>query len=340
MAYLTITFPKYLLTFPWRNSLSCYLERGENTMIRIGEAAKRFGISNRTLRHWEDMGILQSTRTENDYRCYDNHNMARINQIVLLRNLKMPIADIEKIFIATDFNVTVKALNNHLENLKQDTIIYQTLIDHMESLIRQIEKNRSLSDVFSYLEMQNAPADSKNGIVSQITTSKKEMSMLNEHLDNVRIVRLPAMTVAAYCAVSATPEIDGAKIFDPFVLGNALHKKSGFRSFGFNNPEPTEDSPEYGYETWVTIPEDFNVLTPFTKKQFDGGLYASISATLNEIGERWSGLYYWCENSTKYDFDSSAQWLEELSMDYEEFISEQTSDGEKQLDLLMPIKLK
>ena len=309
-------------------------------MTRIGEAAKQFGISNRSLRHWEDVGILKSIRTENDYRYYDDENMARINQIVLLRKLKMPIADIERIFIAGDFSVAMKALNKHLENLKQDTAIYQTLIAYTERLIEHIKKTHSLDEVFSYLEVQNAPTHSQHGIVSQITLSKKEISMLNERLDKVRIVRLPPMTVAAYCAVSATPEIDCAKVFDPFVLGNDLHKKSGFRSFGFNNPDPSEDCPEYGYETWVTIPEDFHVPTPFTKKQFDGGLFASISATLNEIGERWAQLYKWCESNDRYKFDSSIQWLEELSMDYEEFISEQTSEGEKQLDLLMPIKLR
>jgi hypothetical protein len=266
--------------------------------------------------------------------------MARINQIVLLRKLKIPIADIERIFIADDFTVATRALNSHLENLKQDTAIYHALIGYMEKLIRHIKETHSLDEVFSYLEMQNAPIDSKHGNVTQITLSKKEISMLNERLNNVRIVRLPAMKVAAYCAVSATPEIDCAKVFDPLVLGNALHKKSGFRSFGFNNPDPSEDSPTYGYETWVTIPEDFNVPAPFIKKHFDGGLYASISATLNEIAERWTQLYEWCENNDKYDVDSSIQWLEELSMDYEEFISEQTSDGEKQLDLLMPIKQK
>jgi len=309
-------------------------------MIRIGEAAKQFGISNRTLRHWEDMGILKSIRTENDYRYYDNDNMARINQIVLLRKLKMPIADIEQIFIANDFSAAVNALNSHLENLKQDTAIYHTLITYMERLIRHIKNTNNLDEVFSYLEVQSAPADSKHEIVSQTTPSKKENSMLNERLDNVRIVRLPLMTVAAYCAVSATPEIDCAKVFDPLVLGNDLHKKSGFRSFGFNNPEPSEDSPEYGYETWVTIPENFNAPAPLIKKHFDGGLFASISAALNEIGERWTQLYKWCESSEKYDVDLSNQWLEELSMDYEEFISEKHPAGEKQLDLLMPIKHK
>ena len=309
-------------------------------MIRIGQAAKQYGISNRTLRHWEDMGILKSIRTENDYRYYDNNNMARINEIVLLRKLKMPIADIERIFIEGDFGIIIKALNNHLENLKQDTALYQALIAYMERLISHIEKTHNWDEVFSCLEKQDALADSTHKNVPKITPSKKEIPMLNERLNNVRIVRLPAMTVAAHCAVSDTPEMDCAKIFDPFVLSNELHKKSGFRSFGFNNPDPSEDNPTYGYETWVIIPEDFTVPMPFVKKHFNGGLYASISATLNEIGERWTQLYNWCENNDKYEFDASNQWLEELSMDYEEFISEQTSDREKQLDLLMPIKHK
>jgi len=308
-------------------------------MLRIGEAAKQFDISNRTLRHWEDMGILKSTRTENGYRYYDNDNIVRINQIVLLRKLKMPIADIEQIFIADDFHVAIDTLSSHLENLKRDSAIFHALIGYIERLISHVKEARNLEQLFSYTEVPNAFIDSKPSI-PQIKLSEREIFIMSERLNNVRIVRLPAMAVASHCAVSATPEADCAKTFDPFVLGNNLRERSGFRSFGFNNPDPSEDSPEYGYETWVTIPEDFNVPAPFVKKQFDGGLFASISANLNEIGERWAALYEWCASSDKYDFDPAAQWLEELSMDYEDFISDDTPTGDKQLDLLMPIKQK
>ena len=41
--------------------------------------------------------------------------------------------------------------------------------------------------------------------------------------------------------------------------------------FGFNNPSPNEDQEYYGYEFWVTIPENMNVPEPLTKKNFDGG---------------------------------------------------------------------
>ncbi|MCL2478449.1 MAG: MerR family transcriptional regulator, partial [Treponema sp.] len=66
-------------------------------MLKIGEVAKQFNISNRTLRYWEEAGILESSRLENGYRFYDNENANRIRQIVMLRRLRMPIADIERI---------------------------------------------------------------------------------------------------------------------------------------------------------------------------------------------------------------------------------------------------
>jgi len=69
-------------------------------------------------------------------------------------------------------------------------------------------------------------------------------------------------------------------------------------------------------------------------------LYASVSTQMNEIGERWKALHNWSTQNEKYEGDSSVQWLEETVMSYALFISEQTPDSEKQLDLLLPIKLK
>ena len=307
-------------------------------MLRIGEVGKQFNISNRTLRYWEDAGILKSTRTENGYRYYDNDNMARINQIVMLRNLKMPIADIERIFTASDLGTVFNTLNGHLENLRQDAAVYHALITFVEIFVMHIKETCNLEQIFSCLEAQNAAFDSRHDNVPQLQLSERIISM--EQLNNVRIVKLPAMTVAAYRAESATPESDCSKVFNPFVLENNLHKRNGYRNFGFNNPSPSEGNPVYGYEMWVTIPEDFDVPTPLAKKQFGGGLYASISTTMNEIGERWKLLHEWCKNSDKYDVDFSFQWLEECSMDFETFISEHVPDGEKQLDLLQPIRIK
>ena len=322
-------------------------------MLRIGEAAKTYGISNRTLRHWEDVGVLKSTRAENGYRYYDNENVARINQIVLLRKLKMPIADIERIFVADSYDVAIDTLTSYLANLKHHTVVYHSLATIVENLLGQIKESRNIEEMFLYLETQSEAYDQPrlhgravSEAYDQPQTKLSERTVVVKHpksteqLKNVRIMELPPMTVATYCALSETPEVDCAEVFDKFVLDNNLHKRSGYRYFGFNNPDPFEDSPIYGYELWVTIPEDFELPAPFVKKQFDGGMYASISAQMNEIGERWKSLYEWSTQSERYEGDFSMQWLEEQVMDFETFMSKQVPDSEKQLDLLLPIKIK
>ena len=310
-------------------------------MLRIGEVAKTYGISNRTLRHWEDAGVLTSERAENGYRYYNEENVARINQIVLLRRLKMPIADIERIFIADSHSVAIEVLAEYLTSLKRNAALYNSLAVIVENLLGNIAQSRCIEEVFLQLV--------QNEVVPKINPSystTEGMIVVNEHqnggqqLKNVRIMELPPMTVASYCAVSETPEVDSASVFDKFVLDNNLHKRGGYRAFGFNNPEPTEDSPIYGYELWVTIPEDFEPPAPFVKKQFGGGLYASISAQLNEIGERWGMLYEWSTQNEKYEGDFSLQWFEEQVMDYATFSSDDVPDSDKQLDLLLPIRVR
>jgi len=364
-------------------------------MLRIGEVAKQYDVSNRTLRYWEEMGILASIRAENGYRYYDSENVARVNRIALLRKVRMPIAEIEGVFIADDFGEAIDALERHLIRLKQGAAMYGSLIAVVEALIGRIAEARNLEQVFAMLETQcalpdsgrdtygampdsgcdtqcatpgsgrdthgvipdsgcdtqcatpdsgrdtyGAMLDSKHETVPQIRLSERVMSMSTEQLGNVRIVSLPAMTVAAYRAESATPEDDCIRVFSKFVLENNLHKRSGYRNFGFNNPSPSEGNPVYGYEMWVTVPEDFDVPEPLVKKQFGGGLYASISTHMNEIGERWKMLYDWCVSSDEYEADFSFQWFEECVMDYEEFISQQVPGSAKQLDLLSSVKRK
>jgi DNA-binding transcriptional MerR regulator/predicted transcriptional regulator YdeE len=305
-------------------------------MLRIGEAAKKFDISNRTLRYWEEEGILNSTRTEKGYRFYDDENTTRIKQIVMLRKLRMPIADIERIFISDDFDAAIDALTSHLENLRQEAAVVNSLSTLIEKLIRHIKAEKNLAQVFSYLEKQSRTTDSELEKALQTILSERKNNMSTNLLSDVRIVRLPAMTVASYQAQSETPEKDCSEVMNKFVLENSLHRKSGFRHFGFNNPSPSENNPVYGYEMWVAIPENFEVHEPLVKKQFGGGLYASISTKMGEIGDRWQQLYNWAKNNDKYDVDFSFQWLEECT-DFETFIS--GDESAQQLDLLEPISL-
>lgn len=306
-------------------------------MLRIGEAAKMFEISNRTLRYWEEEGILNSTRTENGYRFYDDENIARIKQIVLLKKLRMPITEIERVLISGDSNVAIDTLMYHLKTLKQEVVSLNSLTILIEKLLLYIKTKKNLAQVCSYLETQEASTIFELENALQLLLSERNIYMSTDQVKDVRIVRLPGMTVASYRAESETPEKDCSEVMNKFILEKSLHKKSGFRHFGFNNPNPSESNPVYGYEMWVTIPAEINVTLPLVKKRFEGGLYASVSTKMGEIGERWKQVYNWVGNSDKYVVDLSLQCLEEC-IDFETFIS--GDEQAQQLDLLEPIKLK
>lgn len=303
-------------------------------MLRIGEAAKLYDISNRTLRHWEEKGILKSFRTDSGYRLYDDENIIRIKQIVLLRKLEIPIGDIERIFISNDIDTSVEIMKNNLIKLKRKRDLFEGLSYIIERLIPNLQKERSLEQLFLYLENQEVNYLSKEDTALQILLSERNMDMGN--INEVRIVRIPEMAVASYRAESETPEMDCSMVVDKFVLENSLHKKGVFRHFGFNNPNPSENNPVYGYEIWIALPDGFDISEPFIRKNFEGGLYASVSSKVKEIGEKWALLYNWVVENEKYEFEPNAQWLEEC-VDYETFILEE--EGERKLDLLCPIKL-
>lgn len=82
--------------------------------------------------------------------------------------------------------------------------------------------------------------------------------------------------------------------------------------FGFDNPVPQVDEKgeqfaskekPYGYEVWITIPDDFKIEGDLKIKMIKGGLYAVISIkSVMNIGIGWKSLFDWINNSDKYDF--------------------------------------
>jgi len=123
----------------------------------------------------------------------------------------------------------------------------------------------------------------------------------------VRIVKFEPMQVASVRVVSETPERDAwdgmRRWAEPRGL---LGKTQEHPVFGFNNPDPSQDSKEYGYEFWVRIGKDTKVEGTIQAKDFGGGLYAATTCdikecTLEGIPQAWGMLAKWVKSS-KYKF--------------------------------------
>lgn len=74
-------------------------------MMNIGELSAISHVSIRTLRHYDKLGLLNPTQvTEAGYRQYDEAALQRLHTILLFRELEFPLADIQRIIDAPDFD--------------------------------------------------------------------------------------------------------------------------------------------------------------------------------------------------------------------------------------------
>ena len=126
---------------------------------------------------------------------------------------------------------------------------------------------------------------------------------------DVRIVELEPMRVASAHGFGKQPE---GIAWDKLLTWMNAHglKRDEVRFFGFNNPDPSPGSPNYGYEQWVTVGPDAVSEGEITVKEFGGGHYAVTRCKLPRIGEAWKQLAAWREES-HYQC-GHYQWLEEL----------------------------
>jgi MerR family transcriptional regulator, thiopeptide resistance regulator len=103
-------------------------------LLKIGELARRTGLTVRTLHHYDDIGLLSpSGRSASGYRLYDLHDIERLHRIQALRQLDIPLAEIATL-------------------LQGDTTDLQTVIDRqISTLEHQARRALQLRDRLAQL---------------------------------------------------------------------------------------------------------------------------------------------------------------------------------------------
>ena len=84
-------------------------------MYTVKELARLTGLTPRTLRYYDSIGLLCPGRgRENDYRLYGSEEVDRLQQILLYRDMGVPLEEIKALLSAPDFD-RERALREHLE---------------------------------------------------------------------------------------------------------------------------------------------------------------------------------------------------------------------------------
>ena len=75
----------------------CRVNDHSEPRLRIGEVSARTGLTVRTLRYYEELGLLKpSERLVSGHRIYANEHLQRLYRIGLLRQLGLPLSDIAR----------------------------------------------------------------------------------------------------------------------------------------------------------------------------------------------------------------------------------------------------
>lgn len=86
-------------------------------MRTVNEVSKLSGVSIRTLQYYDKIGLLHPTdHTEAGYRLYDDTALAKLQQILLFKELEFPLSEIKRILECADYDEN-KALSQQIRLL-------------------------------------------------------------------------------------------------------------------------------------------------------------------------------------------------------------------------------
>ncbi|MEG0165132.1 effector binding domain-containing protein [Anaerorhabdus sp.] len=320
----------------------------------ITQVSKSLGISTRMLRYYEQVGLISSYKKDDyAYRMYDENMVERLKQILLLRKLRISVKQIKIILLNENALETIKIFQQNISELNEELTALSTIKEILLQFIVEISETTHLP-LLQLIENNEGLMNTIDSL-SIITINFKEDQMMknlkkvndNQKFNDVRILYLPPSTVAAAHHIGDDPETHSNNLIDQFVRETKLSEiKPDLRHYGFNHPNPVDETGYHGYETWVTIPPDFDVPAPLIKKEFKGGLYAAHMIHFGNFNE-WEGLAEWVNNNDKYEF--AGDWsdqehmcglLDEHLNYYSHIHLENTEPENMQLDLLIPVKEK
>jgi len=322
----------------------------------ISEVSKTFSISTRTLRYYEQIGLISSTKKDGyAYRVYEESSILSLQQIIILRKLRISLKQIKDILTNHDAIIAIEIFKKNVSELNEEITSLSTIKAILNILIEKLQNNGNVKLKFNLLN-DNSILNIIDSLSAQKNNfrEKKSMEDLNRAseslstLKNVRIIHLPPCTVAASHYIGESPEDNAKKQLEKFLKDSNLYQiKPDARVFGFNHPNPSSENSVYGYELWVTIPEDMEITAPIEKKKFKGGLYAAHSIVFPNFHE-WEWLGNWVNvDNPKYESNSIDDGGEFMSGLLEEHINyvyyanlNWPESDEHQLDLLYPVKLK
>ena len=119
--------------------------------LKVGELARRTGLTVRTLHHYDEMGLLKpSLHSEAGYRLYTRDDVARLQQVLSLRQLGFALEEIRDCLDRPGF-APLEVIRLHVTRLREQIELQRKLCERLEALAEHFRTAEEVSaDEFLY----------------------------------------------------------------------------------------------------------------------------------------------------------------------------------------------
>jgi len=196
------------------------------TNYTVSEVAAMAGVSVRTLHHYHEIGLLRPAYVgENNYRYYGRDELLRLQQILIHRELRIPLVKIGAILDAPSFD-RLTALKRQRERIALEVARSAQMLRTIDRTIAELEGDCAMKDADLYYGIvdpkkqaeHKAWLEQKYGpeIGTQIDTSRRKMESLNQADKDAMMAALKDIEqeLAKALRDGVPPE---ARSLDPFI---------------------------------------------------------------------------------------------------------------------------
>lgn len=131
-------------------------------MYKINEFSKLTGVSKRTLRYYDEIGLLKPNYiNDSNYRIYTSYEADIMQTILFYKELDYELIDIKKILTDDNFNI-ISSLKNHKKQLcnKRDRI--DSLLQLVSKTIKNMERGIIMNDDSKFESFKRSQIEKNN----------------------------------------------------------------------------------------------------------------------------------------------------------------------------------
>nr|WP_232345220.1 MerR family transcriptional regulator [Paenactinomyces guangxiensis] len=134
--------------------------------MSIGEVSKRSKVSIRSLRYYDEIGLLKpASLSEGSHRLYSEQDLFKLQQIVFLKDLGFPLKQIREL-LEQQSDDRIEALRQQAEYLKKERTRIEQMEKGMQTVIRSCEIEGKLNWDILFKLFQNARKTKKENFAS------------------------------------------------------------------------------------------------------------------------------------------------------------------------------